>query len=217
VYALVRKAKLATPDSSADVVRRVREGVLPILKEQHGFRSHFGFVSEACEAVAVTLSADRESGKAAHERVRAWVAAKMQDVMAGPPEVCAGEVLYYDEVALRRRQQNRGASEDSLFVTIREYEGVGPNEEVIPLIHEHTFPLMQRQPGLQSFCAFRDETKADRAVSVSVWSSRDTAIAAHQRMLEAMVALRHVIPSPPKVTAGAARVIAAARPVLASM
>jgi hypothetical protein len=78
--------------------RSAGEGVLPILKEQAGFQNHFGFVSELCEAVAITLFSDRKSAMAAHERVRAWIAANKRNVMPGTPEVRAGEVLYCNAV-----------------------------------------------------------------------------------------------------------------------
>jgi heme-degrading monooxygenase HmoA len=140
----------------------------------------------------------------------------MRDVLPGPIEVRAGAVLYCDTIGLRQRQQERSAWEESLFVTIREYDAVGPDEEVVPLIREHTHPIMRQQPGFQGFYAFRDDAEPEHVVSVSLWSSRDAAILAHQRVLEAMAALRHVVRSAPKVTAGAARVIAAAPFVQAS-
>jgi quinol monooxygenase YgiN len=91
----------------------------------------------------------------------------------------------------------------------------GPDEEAIPLIRVHTYPIMQRQPGFRGFYAFRDEAEPEHGVSISLWSSRGAAIAAHQRVLEAMAILSEVTPAPPKVTAGAARVVAVVPPVKA--
>jgi hypothetical protein len=48
------------------------------------------------------------------------------------------------------------------------------------------------------------------AASVSLWANRGAAFAADRHVAEAMEALRDVFPAPPKVTAGAARVVAAA-------
>jgi hypothetical protein len=42
-----------------------------------------------------------------------------------------------------------------------------------------------------------------------LWANRGAALAAHDRVLEIMAALRDVFPTPPKITAGAARVVAA--------
>ncbi len=99
--------------------------------------------------------------------------------------------------------------EAALFVTIRQYEGVGPTEETLPLLAEHTLPVIEGHPGFRGFYAFRDERNSHHAVSVSLWRHRAAALSAHERVLVAMEALRGVFPLRPIVTAGAARIIAA--------
>jgi hypothetical protein len=42
-----------------------------------------------------------------------------------------------------------------------------------------------------------------------LWNGQGAAFAAHQRALAAMEGLRHVFPDPPRITAGAARLVAA--------
>jgi quinol monooxygenase YgiN len=206
VYALIRKAKLARPEAAEEAVRRVREGAVPPLRAQPGFLLHLGFLSEACEAVGITLFGGRAAAQAALGRLRAWAAADLGDLTAGEPEVRAGAVLRHRLPASRIGS----GAEKALFVTVREYEGVGPNEEAIPLLDERIFPVMERQPGFQGIWAFRDEQDPGHAVSVSLWANRGAAMSAHQRVLEAMEALRDVFPTPPRITAGAARVVAAA-------
>jgi len=206
VYALVRKAKLARPGAAEEAARRVREGALPLLRDQPGFLLHLGFVSEACEAVGVTLFHDGVAARAALGRLRAWAAAGLGDLTAGEPEVRGGEVLHR-----RAPAPGLGAgAEEALFATVREYEGVGPSEEAVPLLGERILPVMERQPGFRGFLAFRDERDPGRAVSVSLWATRGAAFAAHQRVAEVVEALRDVFPAPPRITAGAARVVAAA-------
>ncbi len=211
MYALVRKAKLAAPGAAEEAARRVREGVVPILRDQPGFRLHLGFLSEACEAVG-SLFDDRTAAQAALGRLRAWAAAAMADLMGGEPEVRGGEVVH------RRAPASRlGVGEgEALFVTVREYEGVGASEAAMPLLGEHVVPMMEGQPGFRGFWAFCDERDPGHAVSVSLWANRGAAFAAHRRVAEAMEALRDVFPAPPKVTAGAARLVAAAAPTTAA-
>ena len=50
MYALLRRAKLARPGIAEEAARWVREGAVPLLRAQPGFRLHLGFLSEACEA-----------------------------------------------------------------------------------------------------------------------------------------------------------------------
>ena len=55
MYTLLRKNKLVKPGGAEEAARRVRDGIVPILKGRPGFRLHLGFVSETCETVGVTL------------------------------------------------------------------------------------------------------------------------------------------------------------------
>ena len=88
MYALVRKTKLAaTGAAEEEAARRVREGAVPILRDQPGFRLHLGFLSEASEAVGVSLFDDRTAAQAALGRLLAWAAAAMANLMESEPEV----------------------------------------------------------------------------------------------------------------------------------
>ena len=204
MYALLRKSKLVKSGGADEVARRVRDGVVPILKGRPAFRLHLGFVSEASETVGVTFFDGRGPALDALERVRAWAAEHMRDLTPDDPEVRLGAVLLH-----RGTAQALAGGEAALFVTVRQYESVGTAAEAVSLLTERTLPSIERQPGFRGFWAFRDERDPAHAVSVSVWNGRGAAFAAHQRALEAMEGLRHVFPAPPKITAGAARLVAA--------
>jgi hypothetical protein len=204
MYALLRKTKLVKRDAADEGARRVRDGIVPILRAQPGFRLHLGFVSETCETVGVSFYDDRGPTLDAYERVRAWVAENMRDLTPGEPEVRSGAVLLH-----RGTVQALAGREIALFVTIRQYEDTGVSEETAPLLTEHTLPVIERQPGFRGFWAFRDERDPAHTVSVSVWNGRGAALAAHQRVLDIMERMRDVFPTAPKITAGAARLIAA--------
>jgi quinol monooxygenase YgiN len=208
VYAVLRKAKLADPGAAGEAARRVRESLVPLLRSALGFRLHLGLVSEACEAVGASLFADHATGRAALRQARTWAASAMADLTAGEPVVRAGEVSHHRVPA----PGPGGAGEDggSLFVVVREYRGVGRSEEAVALLRERVLPVVGREPGFRGFWAFRDEADPDTAASVSLWANRGSALSAHGRVLETVAALRDVFPAPPEVTAGAARVVAAA-------
>lgn len=204
MYALLRKNKLAETGGADEAARRARDGIVPILTGRPGFRLHLGFVSEASEAVGVTFFDDRAPALDALERVRAWAAENMRDLTPDEPEVRSGTVPLH-----RGAAQALVGGDAALFVTVRQYESVGAVEDAASLLTERTLPAIERQPGFRGFWAFRDERDPAHADSVSVWNGRGAAFAAHQRALEAMEGLRHVFPAPPRVTAGAARIIAA--------
>ena len=75
------------------MARRVGDGLVPILKDLPGYRAYYVFVAEDGRPVAVSLTRDRATALAANERVRAWVAAHVADLLPDPPEVAMGEVL----------------------------------------------------------------------------------------------------------------------------
>ena len=168
MYALLRRSKLAMPGAAEEAARRVREGAVPILRAQPGFRLHLGFLSEACEAVGVSLFDDRASAQTALEQVRAWAAANMADLTPGEPEVRGGEVSHHHTPARGRGGSGGAGAEPALFVVVREYGGVGPSEEALPLLREHVFPALERQPGFRGVWTFRDEAEPEHAVSVSL-------------------------------------------------
>jgi quinol monooxygenase YgiN len=80
----------------------------------------------------------------------------------------------------------------------------------VPLLGERVLPAMPRQPGFRGLWAFRDERDPTHAVAVSHWANRGAAMAVHHAVVEIAEALRDVFPAVPKVTAGVARVVAAA-------
>jgi hypothetical protein len=140
----------------------------------------------------------------AYQCVRGWVTVNMRDLTPDEPEVRLGAVLL-DRGIVRPVF----GGEAALFVTMRQYVCLWAAEEAIPLLTERILPLIGRQPGFQAFWAFRDEYDAAHVISVSVWSGRGSAFAAHERVLEITEPLCSMFSTSPKVTAGAARLLVA--------
>jgi hypothetical protein len=96
-----------------EVARRVGEGLVPLLREQPGFRAYYAFVGEDGRPVSVSIVTNRSAAMTANERVREWVAANMADLIPDPPEVIMGTMLvdaatFGEETA---EQQQDGHSE----------------------------------------------------------------------------------------------------------
>ena len=126
MYALLRKTRLVRPETAEEVARRVREDAVPLLRAQPGFRLHLGFLSEAGEAVGVSLLEDRAAAQAALGRLRAWAAVGLADLAMGEPEVRGGVVLHLGSLA-----SAFGGEGETLFVTVRQYDGVGASEAAV--------------------------------------------------------------------------------------
>ena len=180
----------------------VRDGLVPLLKQAPGFKGYCAFASEDGHVVSVSVFDDRQSATRATDQVRGWVASNLRDMLPDPPEVLAGEALLHKEAEV----QGGGPG---MFAAVRVWEGVGPQEEVLPLVREHVFPVITGAPGFRGYYTFLDERDPGRGVSASLFDSREHAMAAQERVVAAMRDKR-VAPNPPRVMAGQTVIAAAA-------
>ncbi len=184
------------------LVPPVREGFVPLLRRAPGFKGYCAFASEDGHAVSVTVFDGRRTAMRADDRVREWVVSSLRDLLPNPPEVLAGEALLH-EVSPPR------SGGPGMHVTILSYDGVGPKEEVLPLVREHVFPVVTGAPGFRGHYTFLDERDASRGVSASLFDTREHAMEANRWVLEAMREKR-IAPSPPSVMTGTSAIVAAA-------
>jgi hypothetical protein len=97
MYMFVRK--YTKVHSVADAARRAKSGIGRILRESHGFISYYVLDGGEGVGVAVMIFEDRESAKAANDKVLEFVQASLLDLNLGDPEIIAGEVLLNIESA----------------------------------------------------------------------------------------------------------------------
>ena len=91
MYVVIRR--YAAGARADEVVRRVGEGLVPILTKTSGFRAYYCFVGEDGRPVSVSIVDSRAAAVVANERAREWVGANMADLLPDPPEVTMGEML----------------------------------------------------------------------------------------------------------------------------
>jgi hypothetical protein len=187
----------------AGLVPPVRERFVPLLKRAAGFKGYCAFASEDGHVVSVTIFGDRLSAMRADAQVREWVVSNLRDLLPNPPETAAGETLLHEISKLRRDD------DPAMFATIRMFEGVGPREEVLPLVREHVFLTITGAPGFRGYYAFLDEADTGRGVSVSLFDTREHAIEANAWVVSVMRE-RRIAPNPPRVMAGHVVIVAAA-------
>jgi heme-degrading monooxygenase HmoA len=201
VYVTIRK--YADKGALIDgLVPPVRGGFMPRLSRAPGFKGYCAFASEDGHVVSVTIFDDRQTAMRADDRVRDWVVSNLRDLLPNLPEVMAGEVLLHEVSKL----QSGGPA---MFITVRVSEGVGPKEEVLPLVREHVFLMITGAPGFRGYYAFLDEGDATRGVSVSLYDTREHAMEANQRVVDVMRD-RRIAPNPPSIMAGRTVVAATA-------
>jgi len=184
------------------IVPRVRDDLVPQLKRAVGFKGYCLFPSEDGHVVSIAIFDARESATRHSEQVREWVASNRRDLLLDSPEVLAGDVLLHKEAQLRSGNQG-------MFAVVRAWDGVGPKDEVLPMVREHIFPILTGAPGFRGYYTFLDEKGATRGVSVSLFDTREHATAAQERVVAAMRDKR-IASNPPTVLAGQTAIVAAA-------
>jgi hypothetical protein len=114
VFVVIRRyAAGARPD---EIARRVGEGLVPILKEQPGFRAYYAFVGDDGRPVSVSVVDGRAAAIAANERTREWVAANMADMIPEPPEITMGDMLVDAATFTEEQEERRGAPRSEQWV-----------------------------------------------------------------------------------------------------
>jgi quinol monooxygenase YgiN len=208
MYVAIRRTKLS--GSAEEAARRARDHIVPLVQGRPGFRGYCGFVAEQGDAAySVSVFDDKDTAMDAHRRVREWIDANMRDLMPEEPEVVAGETVFD---AIAHPQEQMKDRQRPLFVVLRTYRGLpGQAETMHSMVSQHTLPAVMDAPGFRGFYAFRDEAEPDRAVSVSLFDSREDAVRSHERVVVIMrERLGEMAYRPPRVTMGETVVLATA-------
>ena len=208
MYVVIRRTKLTGPPE--DAARRTRDHIVPLVEGRPGFRGYCAFVAEQGDAAfSVSVFDDRDTAMDAHQRIRRWIEANMRDLMPEEPEVVAGETVF-DSIA--HPQEQVKDRQRSLFVVLRTYHGLpGQAEAMHSAVSQHTLPAITDAPGFRGFYAFRDEADPNRAVSVTLFDSREDALRLHERVVGVMrERLGEMAYRPPRVTMGETAVLATA-------
>ena len=182
------------------LVPPVRDGLVPLLKSAPGFKGYCAFGSEDGHIVSVSVFDDQRSATRATDQARDWIASNQRDLLPDPPEVLAGEALLHDVSKL-------GGGGAEMFAAVRVYEGVGAGDDPVRLTREHVMPVLTAAPGFRGYYAISDERDASRAVSVTLFDTREHAMAAQGKVVPLAREVK-IASSPPTIMTG--RVVLAA-------
>ena len=76
MYVMVRKSA-GKGGLLDELAPKVRDGLVPLLRQAPGFRSYYCFASEDGHIVSVSAFDDRPTAEAAGSKVRGWVACNL--------------------------------------------------------------------------------------------------------------------------------------------
>lgn len=184
-----------------DIAQRVREGLLPVLRQEPAFRAYYvARIDGGGGVFSATVFDDGATARRINEHVMAWARTNMADLLIGAPVVTrAGVTVHLDA--------ERPGSDS--YMMVRVTEGLGPAAGILPTVQETLVPLTLEQPGFRHLYTGRDEQQPDRSVAVSVFTNRSTATAAHAQVAALMAQRREIWPQSPKVLLAGEVIVAA--------
>jgi quinol monooxygenase YgiN len=88
----------AEPPSIDEVVRRVEEGFVPVVRNMAGFVSYFVLIptERENEIVSVSVFENRESAEESNGKAAEWVAQNLGELLRPSPEFADGKVVVYE-------------------------------------------------------------------------------------------------------------------------
>jgi heme-degrading monooxygenase HmoA len=83
------------PDSIESVVRRVKEGFVPIIRETPGFVSYFVLAPRQGEIVSVSVFEEQRGAQESNLKAEEWVRQNLSELLPSP-EFAEGQVVVYE-------------------------------------------------------------------------------------------------------------------------
>jgi hypothetical protein len=83
------------PDAIESVVRRIKEGFVPVIRETPGFVTYFVLTPRQGEIVAVGVFEERRGAEESNKKAEEWVKHNLSELLPAP-EFAGGEVVVYE-------------------------------------------------------------------------------------------------------------------------
>lgn len=94
MYVQVARYRLGT-GSPEELLPKIEEGNLPVLREVPGFVSYYALRLADDEVASVIVFTDRSGVETAESRLAGWIERTVQEFDISPGEVTEGEVLVH--------------------------------------------------------------------------------------------------------------------------
>jgi heme-degrading monooxygenase HmoA len=191
-----------------EIAPKVKQGLVSILAGSAGFKGYCAVKADSGDGVSVTLFESEDQATRANELAKSWVQSEMRDLLPDPPEIFAGNVVVSAETG---GQGGPFGGREELHVIIRKFENMTAPDEAVRFARETSVPLAQSSPGFLAFYSAWGDPGRTRAAVVTLFDSRENAERANERALSVIREKGGAaVPSPTRVVAGKASVVAAA-------
>ena len=94
MYAAIRQAKAKT-GMVEELVRRIKEGAIPIISDVEGFRAYYVVYVPDDTVTAISIFNDYAGAEESNRRALAWLERSLTPLLAGPATAMAGPVVVH--------------------------------------------------------------------------------------------------------------------------
>jgi hypothetical protein len=94
MFAAVRYYR-TTSDSIDEVIGRIREGFVPVIRDTPGFVAYLVLAPRDNEIVSVSVFEEQQSAEESNRKAEEWVSQNLSELLP-EPEFADGEVVVYE-------------------------------------------------------------------------------------------------------------------------
>lgn len=92
MHTSIRRYKI-NPGAIPELVQRVNQGFLPIIAQAPGFVAYYAVDGGNDVVASISIFQDQAGAEESNRLAADWVKANIASLLAGPPEITAGEVI----------------------------------------------------------------------------------------------------------------------------
>jgi hypothetical protein len=92
MYVSIRRYGLLTREPVEKVLQGVREGFIPIIKDQPGFLAYYALDSESGTLTSISIFEHRAGAEKSNRMAENWIGKNLTNTLPTSPEIIVGEV-----------------------------------------------------------------------------------------------------------------------------
>ena len=92
MYVSIRRYGLLTREPVKEVLQGVREGFLPIIRDQPGFLAYYSIDSGGGTLTSISIFEHRAGAERSNRIAENWIGKNLTDTLPTSPEIIVGEV-----------------------------------------------------------------------------------------------------------------------------
>jgi quinol monooxygenase YgiN len=188
MYVVIRRYKV-DPANTEEIVRRAREGFIPLIARAPGFVGYRMARAENGDLITTSTFETRAQAEESVQTAAAWVRENIAALVPNPPEVTGGEV----------RVRHVASGVEPRYGIMRAYQGARNIDEATRRVEADLLPTLRQTPGLGSYTVL--DAGGGTVVSLSAFQDREAAERSNEQVRAwAQENLREFLPNPPEVT-----------------